>query len=70
MTICHSRTQDLQRHTLDADVLVAAVGRAHLISADMVKAGATVIDVGMNRVEGAGRCRATSIRAPSSAPRT
>jgi methylenetetrahydrofolate dehydrogenase (NADP+)/methenyltetrahydrofolate cyclohydrolase len=52
VTVCHSRTQDLQRHTLDADVLVAAVGRLHLISADMVKAGATVIDVGMNRAEG------------------
>jgi methylenetetrahydrofolate dehydrogenase (NADP+)/methenyltetrahydrofolate cyclohydrolase len=52
VTVCHSRTEDLQRHTLDADVLVAAVGRTHLISADMVKAGATVIDVGMNRVEG------------------
>ena len=51
VTICHSRTQDLARHTLDADVLVAAVGRTHLISADMVKAGATVIDVGMNRDE-------------------
>ena len=51
VTICHSRTQDLQRHTLDADVLVAAVGSTHLISADMVKAGATVIDVGMNRDE-------------------
>jgi methylenetetrahydrofolate dehydrogenase (NADP+)/methenyltetrahydrofolate cyclohydrolase len=51
VTICHSRTQDLQRHTLDADVLVAAVGRTHLIAADMVKAGATVIDVGMNRDE-------------------
>jgi methylenetetrahydrofolate dehydrogenase (NADP+) / methenyltetrahydrofolate cyclohydrolase len=52
VTICHSRTQDLQRHTLDADVLVAAVGRKHLVAADMVKAGATVIDVGMNRAEG------------------
>jgi methylenetetrahydrofolate dehydrogenase (NADP+)/methenyltetrahydrofolate cyclohydrolase len=51
VTICHSRTQDLQRHTLDADVLVAAVGRTHLVSADMVKAGAAVIDVGMNRDE-------------------
>jgi methylenetetrahydrofolate dehydrogenase (NADP+)/methenyltetrahydrofolate cyclohydrolase len=51
VTICHSRTQDLERHTLDADVLVAAVGRTHLISADMVKTGATVIDVGMNRDE-------------------
>jgi methylenetetrahydrofolate dehydrogenase (NADP+) / methenyltetrahydrofolate cyclohydrolase len=51
VTICHSRTQDLQRHTLDADVLVAAVGRLHLVSADMVRVGATVIDVGMNRTE-------------------
>jgi methylenetetrahydrofolate dehydrogenase (NADP+)/methenyltetrahydrofolate cyclohydrolase len=55
VTICHSRTQDLERHTLDAEVLVAAVGRAHLISADMVAAGATVIDVGMNREEGSRR---------------
>jgi methylenetetrahydrofolate dehydrogenase (NADP+)/methenyltetrahydrofolate cyclohydrolase len=52
VTVCHSRTQDLQRYTLDADVLVAAVGRMHLVTADMVKAGATVIDVGMNRAEG------------------
>jgi len=52
VTICHSRTQELQRHTLAADLLVAAVGRRHLVSADMVKAGATVIDVGMNRGEG------------------
>ena len=50
VTVCHSRTQDLQRHTLDADILVAAVGSTHLVSPDMVKAGATVIDVGMNRV--------------------
>jgi len=49
VTVCHSRTKDLARHTLDADVLVAAVGRLHLISPDMVRAGATVIDVGMNR---------------------
>jgi methylenetetrahydrofolate dehydrogenase (NADP+) / methenyltetrahydrofolate cyclohydrolase len=52
VTICHSRTTDLQRHTLDADVLVAAVGSTHVIGADMVKAGATVVDVGMNRGEG------------------
>ena len=51
VTICHSRTRDLARHTLDADVLVAAVGRTHLVSPDMVKVGATVIDVGMNRDE-------------------
>jgi methylenetetrahydrofolate dehydrogenase (NADP+)/methenyltetrahydrofolate cyclohydrolase len=51
VTICHSRTQDLQRHTLDADILVAAVGQLHLIAPDMVKAGAAVIDVGMNRTD-------------------
>jgi methylenetetrahydrofolate dehydrogenase (NADP+)/methenyltetrahydrofolate cyclohydrolase len=51
VTLCHSRTSDLERHTLDADVLVAAVGRTHMIGADMVKAGATVIDVGMNRTD-------------------
>jgi methylenetetrahydrofolate dehydrogenase (NADP+)/methenyltetrahydrofolate cyclohydrolase len=51
VTICHSRTVDLQKHTLDADVLVAAAGQLHLIGADMVKAGATVIDVGMNRTD-------------------
>ena len=55
VTICHSRTRNLERHTLDADVLVAAVGRLHLISADIVKTGATVIDVGMNRAEGSRR---------------
>lgn len=49
VTICHSQTEDLARLTRDADILVVAVGLAHLISADMVKKGATVIDVGMNR---------------------
>jgi methylenetetrahydrofolate dehydrogenase (NADP+) / methenyltetrahydrofolate cyclohydrolase len=51
VTICHSRTVDLERHTLDADILVAAVGQLHLVGADMVQAGATVIDVGMNRTK-------------------
>jgi methylenetetrahydrofolate dehydrogenase (NADP+)/methenyltetrahydrofolate cyclohydrolase len=51
VTICHSRTVDLQRHTLDADILVAAVGQLHVIGAEMVMAGATVIDVGMNRTD-------------------
>ena len=51
VTICHSRTEDLARHTLDADILVAAVGQLGLITADMVKAGAAVIDVGMNRTD-------------------
>jgi methylenetetrahydrofolate dehydrogenase (NADP+)/methenyltetrahydrofolate cyclohydrolase len=51
VTICHSRTEDLERHTLDADILVAAVGQLHVIGAEMVKAGAAVIDVGMNRTD-------------------
>jgi methylenetetrahydrofolate dehydrogenase (NADP+) / methenyltetrahydrofolate cyclohydrolase len=49
VTICHSRTVDLAAHTREADVLVVAIGQPGLISPDMVKAGATVIDVGMNR---------------------
>jgi methylenetetrahydrofolate dehydrogenase (NADP+)/methenyltetrahydrofolate cyclohydrolase len=51
VTICHSRTRDLARETLDADVLVVAAGRPWLVTADMVKHGATVVDVGMNRTE-------------------
>jgi len=51
VTICHSHTRDLPRQTLDADVLVAAVGVPTMVTADMVKAGATVIDVGINRTE-------------------
>jgi methylenetetrahydrofolate dehydrogenase (NADP+)/methenyltetrahydrofolate cyclohydrolase len=51
VTICHSRTDDLARQTLDADVLVVAVGVAGVVSPDMVKAGATLIDVGMNRTD-------------------
>ena len=49
VTICHSRTPDLAAHTREADVLVAAVGRPHLVTRDMVKPGAAVIDVGINR---------------------
>jgi methylenetetrahydrofolate dehydrogenase (NADP+) / methenyltetrahydrofolate cyclohydrolase len=49
VTICHSRTGDLTAHTRDADVLVVAVGQAGLITPEMVKEGATVVDVGMNR---------------------
>ena len=52
VTICHSRTHDLAEHTRRADVLVAAVGRPRMITADMVKPGAVVIDVGINRVDG------------------
>lgn len=49
VTICHSKTRDLASHTRRADVIVAAVGKVGLLTADMVKPGATVIDVGMNR---------------------
>lgn len=50
VTVCHSRTRDLASHTRRADILIAAVGRARLITADMVKPGAVVVDVGMNRI--------------------
>lgn len=49
VTVCHSKTPNLASFTKDADILVAAVGKAHLITGDMVKPGAVVIDVGMNR---------------------
>ncbi len=52
VTICHSRTQNLAEHTRRADILVAAVGKAGFVTADMVKPGAIVIDVGINRVDG------------------
>ena len=52
VTICHSRTANLAEHTRRADVLVAAVGKPRFITADMVKPGAIVIDVGINRVDG------------------
>ncbi|PSR00397.1 MAG: bifunctional methylenetetrahydrofolate dehydrogenase/methenyltetrahydrofolate cyclohydrolase FolD [Bacteroidetes bacterium QS_9_68_14] len=51
VTVCHSRTRELAAITRRADILVSAVGRAGLITGDMVKAGACVIDVGINRVE-------------------
>jgi len=50
VTICHSRTRDLAEHTRRADILIAAVGKAQMVTADMVKPGAVVIDVGMNRI--------------------
>ena len=52
VTICHSRTKNLKEICLDADILVAAVGKAKFVTADMVKEGAVVIDVGMNRENG------------------
>ncbi len=52
VTICHKHTKDIKMYTLHADILVAAVGKPGLITADMVKEGAVVIDVGTTRVEG------------------
>ncbi|MEM3399792.1 MAG: bifunctional methylenetetrahydrofolate dehydrogenase/methenyltetrahydrofolate cyclohydrolase FolD [Candidatus Micrarchaeia archaeon] len=52
VTVCHSKTRNLEAHTRNADILVAAVGKPKFITADMVKSGAVVIDVGINRLEG------------------
>lgn len=57
VTLCHTRTKDLKAQTLQADILIAAAGRPEMITADMVKKGAVVIDVGVNRVEDATRKR-------------
>jgi methylenetetrahydrofolate dehydrogenase (NADP+) / methenyltetrahydrofolate cyclohydrolase len=56
VTICHSGTKDLAAHTRQADVIVAAVGKRNVLTADMVKPGAVVIDVGMNRNEAGKLC--------------
>ena len=56
VTICHSKTRDLAAHTRTADVIVAATGRRNLVTAEMVKPGATVIDVGMNRDDAGKLC--------------
>ncbi len=52
VTVCHSRTRDLAERIARADIVVAAIGRAAMIRGDWIKTGATVIDVGMNRVDG------------------
>ncbi len=52
ITVCHSRTKDLSEHTKHADLIVAAVGRPKMLKKEMVKPGAIIIDVGINRVEG------------------
>ncbi|MBR0485455.1 MAG: bifunctional methylenetetrahydrofolate dehydrogenase/methenyltetrahydrofolate cyclohydrolase FolD [Oscillospiraceae bacterium] len=56
VTICHSRTQNLAEITREADILVAAVGKANFVTGDMIKEGAVVIDVGMNRLENGKLC--------------
>jgi len=55
VTICHSRTKDLASVTRRADILIAAIGRAHFVTGDMVKPGATIIDVGTNMIDDASR---------------
>lgn len=57
VTVCHSRTPDIQHFTKDADIVIAAVGRAQMITSDMIKDGAVVIDVGVNRVDDPSRKR-------------
>ena len=57
VTVCHTRTRDLKEHTLRADILVAAAGRPGTVTADMVKPGAVVIDVGVNRIPDATKAR-------------
>jgi len=52
ITICHSRTKNLEEVTRGADILIAAVGRPHFVTENMVNKGAVVIDVGINRVDG------------------
>ena len=53
VTVCHSATRDLKEHTLRADILIVAAGKAKMVTGDMVKEGAVVIDVGINRIEDA-----------------
>ena len=53
VTVCHSRTRDLPALTRQADILVAAIGRARFVTAHMVRPGAVVVDVGINRVDDA-----------------
>ncbi|WP_020570566.1 bifunctional methylenetetrahydrofolate dehydrogenase/methenyltetrahydrofolate cyclohydrolase FolD [Neolewinella persica] len=57
VTMCHSRTKDMEFHTRRADILVAAIGIPEMVTADMVKEGAVIIDVGINRVDDATRDR-------------
>jgi len=61
VTICHSRTKDLASHTRRADILIVAAGRAEMITGDMIKPGAVVIDVGMNSVPDATRAKGSRL---------
>ena len=61
VTVCHSRTRDLAVHTKRADILIAAIGRAEMITGDMIKPGAVVIDVGMNTKPDASKIKGTRL---------
>jgi methylenetetrahydrofolate dehydrogenase (NADP+)/methenyltetrahydrofolate cyclohydrolase len=61
VTVCHSRTRDLRAHTRRADILIAAIGRAEMITGDMIKPGAVVIDVGMNTKPDATKAKGTRL---------
>mgnify|MGYP001764777997 CR=1 FL=1 len=61
VTVCHSRTRDLPFHTKRADILIAAIGRAEMITGDMIKPGAVVIDVGMNTKPDATKAKGTRL---------
>lgn len=61
VTVCHSRTKDLAFHTRRADILIAAIGRAEMITGDMIKPGAVVIDVGMNTKPDATKAKGTRL---------
>lgn len=70
VTCCHSKTKDLKKYTLSADLIVAAVGKANFLTADMVKEGAIIIDVGINRLENgklAGDCDFVNLESKVSA---
>ena len=51
VTVCHSFTRDIKEFTSKADIIIAAIGKAHFLKADMIKEGAVIIDVGINKIE-------------------
>ncbi len=57
VTLCHSRTKDLKAHCLNADIIIAAIGKPDFVTADMVKQGTVIIDVGINRVDDASNAK-------------
>ena len=52
VTLCHSKTKDVKKHTKKSDIVITSVGKADFLSKDMVKKGAVVVDIGINKVEG------------------